>query len=808
MRPPISFSNLGQHTTASKAPLRSHVLSRPSGGSALRPRGKTRGPVCESCSLYTWATELASITLQRKRRRLATVRVPTPPQWRAIESEGNGRRHFSDLSTVTTAEITKRLEPLAEALGTEKRDEPATQDQIWSTFVAACEDPTVRSLIPRRHVLAVIQMILRYSDTIPDAAEKVDFLKTQAELARWPRLEVYIMNAQIPSRRQAFTLEKGLEFLQEMRNAGLEPIRDTYVLLMDARGSLGDGEGAESYLPYVEKAGLKLDAAIFQPILLGYARGAQARKALSVLRSMESQGTDPSVENYTTVMSAFAGAGDLATTGDLYAQLVERNISPTVTTMNVLLKLHCELKQLEPAVKIFQQIYEQGLEPGVDSFNHMLRCFVRCSRIDDAMAFHREMEELGIKSDKFTYAILIHGCAKAGMMINAMKYYRALRRSGIEVNQYHFTILQAAFAWAKDMETCLEVMRDMMGTFPPTTRNYNINLGGWVRLRNVEKAEMEVQRMTLAGCEPNAVTYRRLIRLYCQEGMLEQALECFTQLSTFENGPTVGVHVHLITLCWAKHQMEVGQRLLHDMRETYKQQPPYAILEKLAVYYLKQGDLDAGITIVERLRQDGYTPRAYLYNQLIRAAVLHSNPQLAAQFYDQMQVDKVRVSSYTYNQLLLASEHAPSTIDKILHQMSASELAFDHHTYNVLIYIKSRNRNFQAAWKLWEEYLAVIAEARANKHGGGSISPGMDRKEEVKIHPAVAHTILRSCAVHRRWKEWMEVRRIVDKEGVKVSGNDEELLREFTHKWSEKERERFIMNMQIFPKGQGVNDPQ
>ncbi|KAI8910695.1 hypothetical protein DFJ77DRAFT_105171 [Powellomyces hirtus] len=754
--------------------------------------------ICASCLYNTWTrpTWRRSANVPELSRPLSRlVPPPSTPYTRGRGLNSAARTTVPDITTtstthdtvgvtsepslerITTAELKRRIKAFEDAVVQSDRG-VAERTRIWDAFVAACQHPVTRDALRQAHILKVFRMVCFDGEDVPNLAEKLGFLQTLISQTGWMSLEMYVKNAGILRHREAFnSLEAAETYLAEMRGEGLEANYDTYALLMDALGSQGCGEGAAAVLKMLEAAGGEIDANVYQHVILGYARSNNVERAVAAFREMQERGIAASARNYTTIISCYAKRKEMSVVEELYQEMVEQGLQPTIVTFNVLLKLYFDLDQLDAAQSVFRAIENAGLQPQTDTFNTMISGFVRLKRLDDAVAVYNQMEAAGVAHDKFTFAAMIHGCGQAGMMINAMRYYRDLRRSDVAINYYHFSILQAAFATAKDMQTCQEVFRDMMALYAPTVRNYNILIAGWIRCGDIVNAEAEFNKMKMmAGCEPDAITYRRMIRGYIQAGRVQDALRMYEILRKLK-GLTIGVYVHLIDACWNNGLTTTAERLLQSMRDTIPDQtPPYAIYERIAISLLKEGNTTSALQWVDRLERVGYIPREYLYSQLIRTAALALNINQALVLTEKMKRNNIQPSVYVFNHLLTACENTPTAIHSILADMHDAGVVFNHYTYSTLIYLYSKTApDLTRAWSIWEDYIAALATQLPTPEDHGTT---VTNNNTTAIHPAVVRTMLRACAVRYDLDKFKTVWTAAKRARVVFTGIDvEQVLR-------------------------------
>ncbi|KAI9017096.1 hypothetical protein BC832DRAFT_543638 [Gaertneriomyces semiglobifer] len=665
-----------------------------------------------------------------------------------------GTYYFRRLFTSATCPRAKELvNNLASALANADED----PGHFWDSFKMVCESPEASRLVTRTLAKQAIRHTMRWAATgdLVDASEKLAYLETQLERTGWVNLRTYIRNAEIPRRRQSLTEEGALSMLDAMLAAGDPPDSDTYMLLIDVMGSIGKGEAAERIAQKMVEAGYTLDADIYLAILQGYARGLQPDSAVSILRRMESEKVPVDVRHYTTLMSGYVKLHDTENARALYAEMEGRGIKPTVITFNVLLLLCFLNGEIQAAGEIFSLTHKNGLKPSADTYNTMINGFAKLSRLDDAVSIFNAMRSAGVAPNAITYGTIIHATAKEGMMLHSMRFYRQLIRSNLGLNRYHYTILQNAFASVRDMEASQQVLTDMVRHYAPTTLNYNICIKGWVKLGQLEKALEEVDKMRMAGFQPDGLTWKYLLRGYASVDRLDDAMTAYDKLQAARNfSPTSGTYTILIDLCCRLGQISKAEDL-YRASVRRRVTPTYSMFARIAVAYSKTGDLAMALAWVERMRQNKFVPRMYLYNILIRTAARARDMHMAKSLYHHMRKDNVSPTTYTYNCLLLAFSRDPAAVSSLLDEMEKAQLPFDDYTYATVMYISSAtHRNFDQAWRLWQQYLATRTRQK--------------RRQPAQLSPVVAQMILSCCHHHKREQQALAVREIIERYKIDI----------------------------------------
>ncbi|RKO92198.1 hypothetical protein BDK51DRAFT_44613 [Blyttiomyces helicus] len=638
---------------------------------------------------------------------------------------------------------------------------PAILDDVWAAFEAVCADPTALNALEREDGERVLALVVSPDTAVNTASptssqpapfppaepapdpvhDRLAFYQARLGDRGWTHATLFALNDHIRRIPATFPRAGWRDYLAMMRSEGVEPNRDTYGWLLVVFGEQGDGEGAEHVLAAMVEAGFAPDRYSHLAVIVGYVRSGDPDAALAYSRQMQAHGIALDVYVLTTLMAGFRAKNPEASLA-LFDEMRAADIAPTPVTYNVLLGVAFVQKRVETAEAIFAHIRDEENAMSIATFNIMMTGYAANDKIDLTLEYFEDMLKLGMEPNIYTYRALIFGCMGQGLKLRAVSYLNNLLRSGLEIDRRYSNLLIYAFAQAGEFEKALECFQQMFTwDSSPDAETYTILMAAYGKHGDFPKAIGMFERMRAAGVSPTGFTYRSLIRIYLANERFEDAKNAFKLLRSTRPGPSAGTYIQLIKAACDAGDLALAETFFLDMEDAGVSRS-YPVYDIIASAHARRRDLDSALRWVGLLRSAGHSPRVGLYENVVAAATFSPQPQLAFDIYREMLEDGIYPTDFTFNHLILAAVHDPNpdTVDAVLADMRLANVPFTDHTYGVFMFYCSRRRgSFELAWQLWEEY---IARARAAAAEAG--------EAQITILPAVAKTVLRTCATHKK----------------------------------------------------------
>jgi pentatricopeptide repeat protein len=184
---------------------------------------------------------------------------------------------------------------------------------------------------------------------------------------------------------------------------------------------------------------------------------------------------------------------------------------------------------------------------------------------------------------------------------------------------------------------------------------FNTLMDACVRSNEMARIPALLDSMIGQGIDPNLITYGIVIKGYCQNNRLEEALQVWeTMVRTTTFQPDEIMYNTILDGCARKGLYDRGMSLLADMEKSGVRPTNFtlSVLIKLAS---RANSLDSAFDMSREIA-DKYKFRlnVHVLNNLIQACVHHNDLQRAFEVVDQMVRERVRPDVRTYTVLIKA----------------------------------------------------------------------------------------------------------------------------------------------------------
>ncbi|GAB2274820.1 hypothetical protein Dimus_009594 [Dionaea muscipula] len=349
--------------------------------------------------------------------------------------------------------------------------------------------------------------------------------------------------------------------------------------------------------------------------------------------------------------------------------------------LNSVVNLYADLRMVSDADMMFYKMRVYGWANGY-TYTRMIRLYKQVGMLDEAVAIAEEMkqsfcispeglEELRCGMHKFALNSVVNLYADLRMVSDADMMFYKMRVYGW-ANGFTYTrmirlykqvgMLDEAVAIAEEMKQSfcispegLEELRCGMHKF---ALNSVVNL--YADLRMVSDADMMFYKMRVYGWA-NGYTYTRMIRLYKQVGMLDEAVAIAEEMKQslcnpsedmrgLEGGLNKFALDRMIDI-YADLGMSFDAKLVfHKMKEKgWLDGRTYALMMRL---YRSMGMLDEAVAIADELKQSGLLKNSVTFAKVIAVYAAKGKLLECGLLLQEMVTRKIRPKSGTFRALL------------------------------------------------------------------------------------------------------------------------------------------------------------
>jgi pentatricopeptide repeat protein len=230
------------------------------------------------------------------------------------------------------------------------------------------------------------------------------------------------------------------------------------------------------------------------------------------------------------------------------------------------------------------------------------------------------------------------------------------------------------------------------------------------------RAEELWRAMPLLGVEPDLISFSTLVKGYCVQGDLEQALATFTQLRRRGLQADAILYHSILDGCANRQMVQLAEQILHDMiADGHK--PSSITLSILVKLYGRTSLAQALQVFAELPARYNFTPNAQVFTCLMSVALTHRDVAEALRIKNAMQATGARPDSRAYATLVKGCirwqnlEEAVEVAEEAAESLDATILAD-------LLFVLERRGRSDLAKRVRD--LNVPQDRPAQRKGGGT----------------------------------------------------------------------------------------
>lgn len=246
------------------------------------------------------------------------------------------------------------------------------------------------------------------------------------------------------------------------------------------------------------------DGIVYGNLMKGYFKKGMVEEAMDLCHRVlgDDSGVRFSAVSYNSVLDALAKNGRLDDAIVLFERMMKEHNPPkkvavNLGSFNVMVDGFCSSGRFEEAIRVFRKrLWETNCVPDVLSYNNLIDQLGKNGLVAEAEELFKEMEERGFNPDEYTFVLLVESCFRAGRPSDAIDYFGKMTDSGLR----------------------------------PNANAYNQVIGGLADVRNLNEARGFFDRMVEREVKPNVASYEILLRAYCRDERVDDALRVLKDL--------------------------------------------------------------------------------------------------------------------------------------------------------------------------------------------------------------------------------------------------------------------------------------
>ncbi|KAL2641609.1 hypothetical protein R1flu_009196 [Riccia fluitans] len=420
----------------------------------------------------------------------------------------------------------------------------------------------------------------------------------------------------------------------------------------------------------------------FTALICGYAKQGLAKKALEVYKLMQTEGCEPNIVTYNTLIHACVKSGvGLDKAVELFKELQRKGLKPDEITYNCMINAYTSENRLEEALLVLDSMKIDKFLPNVVTYTGLLNAYGKAGQLDKAEDLFEEMKRNGCAPNTWTYNALLKAYGNEGLYEKASDLYKEMECVGCVPTLYTFNTVLDLYGRGELFAEAENVLLDIQKTgLSPDRVTYNTLIYSYSKAGHVRKAAEVLDKMAADGCKPDLWTYNIFLDATAKHGSIEEVIQLFNDLKGAGHRPNVVSYGTLISM--------YGRAGLHQEAEKIR-------LE---------------------MSRAGCLPNVSVFSGLINGYAQHGLHQAAQKVFDDMIKAGVRPDVRSYTILMDAYGRAGQckVMENILCEMEASGFVADAVTYFVLARAFAKTERWNEGLKYFKLISKIVS--RTTQH--------------------------------------------------------------------------------------------
>ncbi|KAG9452658.1 hypothetical protein H6P81_005562 [Aristolochia fimbriata] len=308
----------------------------------------------------------------------------------------------------------------------------------------------------------------------------------------------------------------------------------------------------------------------YAKLLTMLGKSKQPEQAISLFRSMLSEGLTPTLDVYTSLVGAYGMSGlfdEAFHTIDEMKSVSE--CKPDIFTYTILINTCCKHHRFDLISKILNEMSYLGIECSAVTYNTIIDGYGKAGLFELMESSLSDMLESGqCLPDVFTLNSFIWAYGNSGVIEKMEKWYDEFQHMGVIPDVKTFNILIKSYGRVGMFDKLTSVLKFMKKRFfSPTIVTYNIIIEAYGKAGNIEMMDYFFQLMKHQGMKPNSITYSSLVSGYSKAGLLERITSIRRQIENSDVVMDTAFFNCLISAYGQAGQVETMEEVFTSMKE-------------------------------------------------------------------------------------------------------------------------------------------------------------------------------------------------------------------------------------------------
>ncbi|XP_078439029.1 tetratricopeptide repeat (TPR)-like superfamily protein [Wolffia australiana] len=306
---------------------------------------------------------------------------------------------------------------------------------------------------------------------------------------------------------------------------------ESYHSLIDSLGKIKQFKLIWEIVNVMRDRGL-LQKETFALISRRYVRAKNIREATLTFDRMRDFGLTADVSDFNSFLDTLSKSKNVKTAQEIFSDLKHR-FSIDLKTYTILLEGWGSVLNLKKMTEVYKEMINDGFEPDTVTYGILIKGFARCRKLDEAEKLFQEMMSRKLKPSPHIYCTLINGLGSEKRLSDASKYFEMFKASGSPLDVPTCNAMIGSYCWAHKFEDAYKMVSEMREFgVGANARTFEVIIHHLVKAKRIEEARRVFRTMQEeAGCEPELNTYTIVVRMFCSEGRINEALQVWRMMA-------------------------------------------------------------------------------------------------------------------------------------------------------------------------------------------------------------------------------------------------------------------------------------
>eukprot|EP00897_Mesotaenium_endlicherianum_P010503 jgi/Mesen1/9481/ME000063S08929 len=540
--------------------------------------------------------------------------------------------------------------------------------------------------------LPVISLILKQETSWRSAMHIYDWMKAKG---LFPNLYVvsYILNlAGLAKQLSAAEL-----LFQDIQQQGYKIDAHVHNIMISAYIRAGQKHKALDWFQKLEASGFELNQVLYTTGIKLYTQAGKHGRAVELCTVLTgSPDFKPDKKAFCTVIHAFSKAGQhamctqasmqiLSDLQSVFDEMLSLGIEPDAATWNALVASHSRAGDPSKAAQVLQQMKEKGSSPGPEAYNSLLSAYAKTGSLPVAERVFQEMLEAGVRPTLVSYNTLLHlysikaratagSGSGGGFVAKAERLVAEMAAQSVALDKMSYSTLMQLYGAAGLLREAEQWYQQMLSKAPRLEMDLQVHstrISMYAAHRRDAEAAQACVEMQAQGFRPDAFVASTMVAVFRRLGRLDDAERA----------------AHLL--------QEAGDAGADDVAST-----------SAIVHHARRGQLAKCEAIFGDLRAQGRPLAAAIYNAMLDAYSTAGSLEKAEEVYALIKASGENARNVvTYTSMMRAYGRAnrPELAKAVFNDMTNSGCKLDAVSYNTMLHVLQRNRQWRAAARLFSQ---------------------------------------------------------------------------------------------------------